>query len=970
MQSYQESTFLSKVDSALRSIKTILENTREPLLAENVTHSYQDKYSLAEFLANTSLSAQVTSLDMIGANVSILAKLKEWAQTRSVTFRFRGEEKCEFLREETRKEESKTQHVTERDSSLFGKSKTTHKVVTTITEYFWKFTVHYELIAFQGTDVKDAIVLRSRDGEHELKTTSKDTPKPKVSVINDIDVNITWFLEHFDKSLKPNFSIDRTSTYCYTPRRNTDVDSAINFYTTLYRWCSDVENYFRNRLFPVQRNHSLDLSAIEEGNVFIPVIPLFERSASKKAKQQLYSATAGGPPEEQSDENETLDGNNTDVILPTGDLERFIYEQKRGLEEKLFKINKVFPSNSSLITQNEAGFILPLLHSRRICQYFIDGVNYIESMLRRQLVAAIGKEVQPVDLIEFMQFHNRRFFKPEYAPEILCYSIRRPDHYPEGVIAIESQDGNPITALVHKLPQSHPMKFSINAATTITFNGPRYVHAWLDHTFSGSTATSLRFSARARQFSSFILVIGNIISGNALNPKHAIIIQNKDDLLIPLLLEQIPTPKAFRDAIESLSPEQQRFAKAFRSMQLESTLFGICIIQIKPQLEKLLNLPNDSLTKEIQMTQDLLELFIEYQVPSDLLSYDKNPACDTNYKINIVRGYLTEMQSMIQASKQREIEEARRKAEYERQLRLQEEERRRKEEEERRRREEEERRRREEQELERSYKQLESFSRMECAPRRSRAAPTMNLCSAPAPQMRSFSVQKSSSSASRPMPPSNSIQSSIQPPKPVAVAKPAPSPTPQPAAPKPADPKPAEPKPAEPKPEEPKPADKSDNSAGKQGSSGTIDFTKLPTMLDQNFEALDLDSALHSTIISAGLDWRKKYQKYLLSNPISENVNTDKQKEERDKAFDLLDALSRSGVLDVDEAEFHLVLAATHSFDQTLMDTLIQKNMNPIEKLERSMLIIASTIMEIPPEELVNPDFLAAAQQTSPNLFN
>ena len=29
----------------------------------------------------------------------------------------------------------------------------------------------------------------------------------------------------------------------------------------------------------------------------------------------------------------------------------------------------------------------------------------------------------------------------------------------------------------------------------------------------------------------------------------------------------------FRDAIESLSPEQQKFAKAIRSMQLESTLF-------------------------------------------------------------------------------------------------------------------------------------------------------------------------------------------------------------------------------------------------------------------------------------------------------------------------------------------------------------------------------------------------------------
>lgn len=76
-----------------------------------------------------------------------------------------------------------------------------------------------------------------------------------------------------------------------------------------------------------------------------------------------------------------------------------------------------------------------------------------------------------------------------------------------------------------------------------------------------------------------------------------------------------------------------RFAKAFRSMQLSSTLFGIAVIQIKPQLEKVLNvrlpvlptltcqLPADSLTKELELTQDLLKLFMKYQIPSDLLSY-------------------------------------------------------------------------------------------------------------------------------------------------------------------------------------------------------------------------------------------------------------------------------------------------------------------------------------------------------------
>lgn len=67
---------------------------------------------------------------------------------------------------------------------------------------------------------------------------------------------------------------------------------------------------------------------------------------------------------------------------------------------------------------------------------------------------------------------------------------------------------------------------------------------------------------------SFILVVGRMLSGDSFDPKHAIILQNKDELKIPLLLETIPTPKEFKDAIESLSPEQQRFCKAYRGMQL------------------------------------------------------------------------------------------------------------------------------------------------------------------------------------------------------------------------------------------------------------------------------------------------------------------------------------------------------------------------------------------------------------------
>jgi hypothetical protein len=51
----------------------------------------------------------------------------------------------------------------------------------------------------------------------------------------------------------------------------------------------------------------------------------------------------------------------------------------------------------------------------------------------------------------------------------------------------------------------------------------------------------------------------------------------QDELKIPLEFETIPTPKEFKEKISSISPEQQRFAKAIRSYQLAGSLFGMLL---------------------------------------------------------------------------------------------------------------------------------------------------------------------------------------------------------------------------------------------------------------------------------------------------------------------------------------------------------------------------------------------------------
>jgi len=425
----------------------------------------------------------------------------------------------------------------------------------------------------------------------------------------------------------------------------------------------------------------------------------------------------------------------------------------------------------------------------------------------------------------------------------------------------KTSQATPLMALVARNTEPHSMQFPINASTNVTFGGDRYLHAWLSHSFSGQPGPKLVLAARARQFSSYIVLVGSIASATTFEPKHAFIVRNKDEMTIPLDLSTIPTAKEFKDAIESLSPEQQSFARAFRSMQLESSLFGILVIQIKPQLERVLNLPDDSLTKEIKLTQELMNLFITYQIPSDLLSFDGDvdgfEVAGTTVAVQLesVKDHVKAINEMIAESKQQEIEEQKRKYNYAHPVRG----------------------------------APEAY-----AVRSARAAHPVRGAPAAA-QMDLLGVQEWGSD----IPEQQGI-----------------------------------------------PQQREVPSFG-EATTGR-DYTQVPGELDERLLRLDTESSVHSTIITTTTPWTKREQKALLAEPTISSVWADQMKKEKDAAFDLLDALTKSGALIAENASLHIVIGATHCFDKTVIDTIVQDGINPIDKVEKSTLIMASTVHQQP----------------------
>ncbi|CAE7903484.1 TRPT1 [Symbiodinium microadriaticum] len=434
-----------------------------------------------------------------------------------------------------------------------------------------------------------------------------------------------------------------------------------------------------------------------------------------------------------------------------------------------------------------------------------------------------------------------------------------------------------------------------------------------------------------------LVLIGRVSSATSFDPKYAAIIQNKDELTIPLNLSTIPSPKEFKDAIESLSPEQQAFAKAFRAMQLESTLFGVLVVQIKPQLEQVLNLADDSLTKEIKLTQDLMQLFIKYQIPSDLLSFDAtsgeaeilNPTAAE--RLERVKGHVQAMHEMLAQAKQEDLQEREREVLYHL-----------------------------------PFANFERGSRKDFERQGGRAMVRETL------QLSAASVNQSApimcgAAAPGGAPPGGAALGGAPwgaPSMPVPSPPPCASPARSAAAPAP------QPQPPQQPPQPAQPTQRFPDEASSVGaSSGTRDYTQVPVEMDQRFEKLDTDNSLRPTIINPGERWTKRSQKALLASPSTSHLSKAEQKTEREAAFDLLDALTKSGALPLTHASLHVVIAATHCFDKTVTETVIQNNINPIAKVERSSLIMASTVHQKPVPDLIEDEQVQRVTDNSPQLF-
>ena len=881
--------FEARIRDGLNIVRRVLDQNRNPSVAADVEHAYDDKFLLAEFLTAGACGALTNSLEQLGLNSTILNETYNTSKDKKsrVTLRFSLSQECKFIKEQITEIENPTSNVTEVSGARNFSVKS--KTITKLKEFLWNYNMNYTISIYMGTQVESATVILSSEKTAELKTRSSSSPHPSTSISDPIDADITWLIQQLNEEQQLCFGIDRSDTKCHTPRRNKDINAAVDFYSTvLAPWCRSSDRLIHevwNTNIPILSNPTnCDLTMINSNReLVIPILPLLERKHDNLI----------------TEEN---DKTNSSTVLPRSDLQAMLSEQSRALTEKVGTLLKVYPKNSFPNSQDGTTRLV-FLHIVDICNTYEIAVNYIERMIYDQLVRALGKVVTADDFGEYMLYHNRKVFKTLYAPRALSYSVRSGECAPEGFFSIErvsncaGEIDEAITTTVRKLETDANMKFDLNAASQITFSGNRYIHSFINHRFS-TQQNHHNLVASTRQFCSYIVLLGRIGGNDLFLPTGAFVLKNKDEMTIPLILEEVPSPKQFKSAIESLSPEQQRFAKSYRSMQLESTLFGMCVIQVKPQLERVLNLNPGALQKEIALTQDLTEIFIDYQIASDLLSFQCDMFTDPDdvpgsEKISAVKKRVGEIKAMLKAAKEEEIENKKLEA--------------------------------------KAANPFHSSSSSSCSGDSSNSYSDDEDCYEGEKLEEAFCDEDDAGNELDMLCSAVEDASFICDDKQLCPTE-APKEAPK---------------------EQPKPTQAAQQKVSAPIQQNAMDISQIPSILEKRFEAEDTDDALRPTIIKTGDCWLLSSREGLLKEPELVAVFEEDQKELKNRAFDLLDAITRSGALDITDVDLHVIVATTHCFDKSLMDTVVQDNTNPIEKLQKSTLIAATTIHGKPEEVLL-----------------
>lgn len=468
-----------------------------------------------------------------------------------------------------------------------------------------------------------------KQAQNEIKTNSGKTPYPRHRIIKDKTINATLL---FQLCQKPNIQIDKTNKKTFTAINNPQIQEILQFLHQIQSWANQTLMHLVKlgvQRFP-DKNH---------------LFHIFK----KKFRFQFF---------EKNLLNKFVEEFNGKDLKPIGieSKSKFLYLIKNLMMERenywisSFFGNGNYESSSCLFYLQDFKRCLIPLHS--LYCVALEGYNKlmsIENQIRDFIIEAVGCKVKLEDFRNCMNHWCTTNCDSLLQPKSFHYQIKRDSNAAmEGSLELLDDKNEEIVTFVQKLPSpSSPIQFPISGESTVRLKGEIFLHGCVEYEFKGKMRKKYNLNITPSTLGIFIVLVGNLIYENEFQPQWAQIVikSSNEQIQVPIEINKIPSLKRFKKSIRSLSNHQQQFASSIREKTLSSSLLGICVIQVKPQLESILRLPFKLLTKEIQMTYELLRMFIEYQIPTDILSLSDSD--DSQNAVELLHEKINQIYFMI-----------------------------------------------------------------------------------------------------------------------------------------------------------------------------------------------------------------------------------------------------------------------------------------------------------------------------------
>ena len=302
------------------------------------------------------------------------------------------------------------------------------KIINRVTEFHWEVTVDWNISIYSGTAVKNKKIIMSRVSKTRLITQSKGSGNVETSNSPPIELSLGWLMKQIN-SQNSQFSVDLEDVMTKTPRRNAAVQDAEDFATRLRQWCASIRaKFLGGTLKPILQSNNPAKPTLATASIEI------ENLLGLKRQYSLFNPILPLMEEGEPHDNDVNSSNHTtgeqNGLLSAKDVSRLLDEHVQTLARASEGIKTTWPSASEplLLSSAEATISFLCDHIMDLTDQYKNTMEYIESMMEKQLISAIGKRLTPKDLDAFVKYHNARLLSP--SPRPFSHAIRRPEHYP------------------------------------------------------------------------------------------------------------------------------------------------------------------------------------------------------------------------------------------------------------------------------------------------------------------------------------------------------------------------------------------------------------------------------------------------------------------------------------------------------------------------------------------------------------